>query len=92
MEVDVAQLGAPDPTRSGPKSFNDVAAIMGDDERTDHIPGCLDLWEEACRTRGKAATKAKAEAVEIFVQADEAKVSLRNFGIRIDVEYYYEMR
>jgi hypothetical protein len=92
MEVDVAQLDPPYPTRSGPKSFNDAAALMGDDESTDHIPGCLELWEDACRIRGKAATRAKAEVVEMFVQADQAKVSLQYFGIRINVEYHYELR
>jgi hypothetical protein len=91
MEVDVAQPGAPYPTRSGPKSFNDIAALRGDEKSTDHIPGCLDLWEEACRTRGKAATGAKAQVVEIFVQADEAKVSFLDFGIRIGVEHYNEI-
>ena len=86
MEVDVAPLGAPYPTRSGPKSFNDIAALRGDDESTDHIPGFLFLWEEACRSRGKAAEKTKKEVVEIFVQTDETKVGLLACGIGMMVQ------
>ena len=84
MEVPVDHLDAPYPTRSGPKSFNDISALRGDDKSTDHIPGCLDLWEEACRTRGKAATDAKAEVGEIFVRADEAKVSLLDLELELE--------
>ena len=75
MEVDVAQLDVPNAANSGPNSFRDFAALRGDDVRTDHIPGCLDLWEDACRKRGVTTKKAKAAVLEIFMQADEGKVS-----------------
>jgi hypothetical protein len=75
MEVGVAELDVQLTASSGPKSYNDVSVLTGDDESTDHIAGCLKLWGYACRMRGKAATQAKAVALEMFMQADKAKVS-----------------